>query len=52
MSATTGDDWRQLAEAARDEEDPKRLMQLITELNRRLEERTRDMDGSAKPVVD
>jgi hypothetical protein len=30
-------DWRQLAEAARDEEDPGTLMQLIEDLNRELE---------------
>jgi hypothetical protein len=31
-------DWKQLAEAARDEEDPKRLMELIQRLNRALDE--------------
>jgi hypothetical protein len=29
-------DWRQLAEAARNEEDPDKLMQLIEDLNRML----------------
>jgi hypothetical protein len=31
------ENWRQLAEAARDEEDPERLLQLIEELNQALE---------------
>ncbi len=31
-------DWKQLAEAARDEEDPQKLMDLIQRLNRALEE--------------
>jgi hypothetical protein len=32
--------WRHLAEAARDEEDPERLLQLIKELNQALERST------------
>jgi hypothetical protein len=39
MTAQVCHDWRQLAEAARDEEDPTRLMHLIEELNRVLEKR-------------
>jgi hypothetical protein len=31
-------DWKQLAEAARDEEDPVKLMELIHRLNRALDE--------------
>jgi hypothetical protein len=31
-------DWKQLAEAARDEEDPSKLMELIQQLNRALDE--------------
>jgi len=31
-------DWKQLAEAARDEEDPVKLMDLIKRLNRALDE--------------
>ena len=34
-------DWKQLAEAARDEEDPKKLMNLIEQLNRALEEQVK-----------
>jgi hypothetical protein len=30
-------DWKQLAEAARDEKDPKKLMDLIRQLNRALD---------------
>lgn len=36
MTAEVSHDWRHLAEAARDEEDPERLMLLIEELNRAL----------------
>ncbi len=43
MPATASDDWRKLAEAARDEEDPRKLMQLIEQLNRKLEQRARDL---------
>jgi hypothetical protein len=38
MTKTDCHDWKQLAEAARDEEDPKRLMELIRQLTRALEE--------------
>jgi hypothetical protein len=31
-------DWKQLAEAARDEQDPEKLMDLIQQLNRALDE--------------
>jgi hypothetical protein len=31
-------DWKQLAEAARDEKDPTKLMELIRQLNRALDE--------------
>ncbi|MGH9547692.1 MAG: hypothetical protein ACRD23_20970 [Terriglobales bacterium] len=36
-------DWKQLAEAARDEQDPKKLMNLIDRLNRALEEQVKDV---------
>lgn len=49
---TTSDDWRQLAEAARDEQDPRKLMELIDELNHRLERRARDLDNPSAPVAD
>jgi hypothetical protein len=40
MAAITGsNDWRQLAEAARDEQDPEQLMQLIEQLTQELKER-------------
>jgi len=35
-------DWKQLAEAARDEEDPVKLMELIQRLNRALDERMKN----------
>jgi hypothetical protein len=36
-------DWKQLAEAARDEEDPKKLMDLIQQLNRALDEHMKNL---------
>ncbi len=43
MAAIVSDDWRQLAEAARDEQDPKKLRQLIEQLNRELKERAENL---------
>ena len=43
MSEMPGHDWKQLAEAARDEQDPKKLMNLIDRLNRALEEHVKDL---------
>ena len=43
MTETSGHDWKQLAEAARDEQDPNKLMNLIDRLNRALEEHVRDL---------
>ena len=37
-----GHDWKQLAEAARDEKDPKKLMELIQQLNRALDEHIKE----------
>ena len=41
MTEMPGHDWKELAEAARDEQDPKKLMNLIDRLNRALEEHVR-----------
>lgn len=38
MTATSCHDWKQLAEAARNEKDSEKLMNLIDQLNRALEE--------------
>ena len=43
MTEMPGHDWKQLAEAARDEEDPKKLMDLIERLNRALEEHMKNL---------
>ena len=42
MTDMSGHDWRELAEAARVEEDPDKLMELIQELNRALDEHTKN----------
>jgi hypothetical protein len=43
MPAIVPHDWRQLAEAARDEPDSKKLRQLVEQLNRELKERARSL---------
>jgi hypothetical protein len=43
MTAIVPHDWRQLAEAARDEPDSKKLRQLLEQLNRELKERARSL---------
>ena len=43
MTKTDCHDWKQLAEAARDEEDPKKLLALIQQLNRVLDEHIREL---------
>ena len=42
MTQNSGHDWKRLAEAARDEKDPKKLMKLIEQLNRALDEHVKD----------
>ena len=37
MKGETGERWRTLCEQAAEEQDPKRLMELIEEINRHLE---------------
>ncbi|HEX9629740.1 MAG TPA: hypothetical protein VF961_06960 [Pyrinomonadaceae bacterium] len=48
MPAIVSDDWRQLAEAARDEQDPTKLRQLVEQLNRELKERAERLHPSAE----
>jgi hypothetical protein len=43
MHRTTSDDWKNLAEAARDEHDPEMLRQLVEQLNRELKERAENL---------
>ncbi len=43
MTDMPGHEWKQLAEAARDEQDPKKLMNLIDRLNRALEEHVKHL---------
>ncbi|HZR58190.1 MAG TPA: hypothetical protein VFA74_15045 [Terriglobales bacterium] len=43
MSAVLCRDWRELSEAASQEKDPKKLMDLIEELNKVLEQREHDL---------
>jgi hypothetical protein len=43
MPERISDDWRQTAEAARDEQDPAKFMQLVNQLNRELKKRAGNM---------
>jgi hypothetical protein len=43
MPERISDDWRQTAEAARDEPDPAKFMQLVNQLNRELKKRAGNM---------
>lgn len=52
MTETPRRDWRQLAEAARDEEDPGKLMILIEQLNRALEMHVKGTDPPACETAD
>ena len=52
MPATVSDDWRQLAEAARDEQDPTKLRQLIEQLNRELKERAESLHPRSSENAD
>ncbi|MGA9811438.1 MAG: hypothetical protein WBQ64_01595 [Terriglobales bacterium] len=51
MTEMPGHDWKQLAEAARDEQDPKKLMNLIDRLNRALEEHVKDLYPRAEEIA-
>jgi len=45
MQGKTGERWRELCELARVEQDPERLMALINEINRLLEEKQARLSG-------
>ena len=47
MPERISDDWRQTAEAARDEQDPTKFMQLVNQLNQELKERAGNL--ASKP---
>jgi hypothetical protein len=52
MTAEACPDWRHLAEEARDEEDPERLMLLIEELNRVLAARADSLNPQLTKAKD
>jgi hypothetical protein len=43
MSTVLCKDWRELSEAASQEQDPKKLMELVEQLNKVLDQRERDL---------
>ena len=52
MPETVSEDWRQLAEAARDEHDSKKLGQLVEQLNRELKERAESLNPRPRQGAD
>ena len=42
MTENHSHEWKHLAEAARDEQDPQKLMELIQQLNRALDQHIKD----------
>jgi hypothetical protein len=53
VPATISDGWRQVAEAVRDEQDPRKLRQLAEQLNRELKARSEtSSDGREKILID
>ncbi len=49
MTALLCNDWRELSKAAAQEQDPKKLLELVEELNRVLEERERKLSELRAP---
>jgi hypothetical protein len=45
MAANQPKDWRELCEAASKEEDPQKLMELVSEINKALDERDLKREG-------
>jgi hypothetical protein len=45
MKGETGERWRVLCEEAAEEQDPERLMELIEEINRLLQEKEKRLRG-------
>lgn len=45
MAANQPKDWRKLCEAAAKEEDPNKLMELVSEINKALDERDLKREG-------
>ncbi len=52
MRPRVSNDWRQVAEAARDEQDPTKLMQLVEQLNRELKERAESLQPRPRERTD
>jgi hypothetical protein len=48
MKGETGERWRQLCELAAEEQDPQRLMELIEQINRMLEEKEKRLEEQRK----
>ena len=51
MTETNRHDWKQLAEAARDEKDPSKLMELIRQLNRALDDHMKNQFPQASEAA-
>lgn len=49
MNAAPKKDWKELSQAAAQEKDPQKLMELVEQLNRALEEREADLKQRRLP---
>lgn len=52
MQQIRDDEWRELCRAAAVEPDPKKLIELVTEINRQLEERDKNLRAASKKRKD
>jgi hypothetical protein len=48
MKGETGERWRALCELAAEEQDPQRLMELVEQINRMLEEKEKRLEQQRK----
>jgi hypothetical protein len=51
MNASPNKDWKELSQAAAQEKDPQKLMELVEQLNRVLEEREAELKQRRSPPV-
>jgi len=50
MKTTVRKTWRELSEAAAREQDPEKLLELVEQLNKALEEQEHSVEEAARPV--
>ena len=50
MKTTVRKSWRELSEAAAREQDPEKLLELVEQLNKALEEQEHPVEEAARPI--